>query len=88
MHKGYLITLPKEFMLSMAGFDPKYLGTYHIIRSIVTPLFIILCAFWDALNSALKNSLKDIDTKQFFKLLVFLQIIFFSRLCFFTLKIL
>ena len=45
MHKGYLTTLPREFMRSMAGFDPKHPGRYHIARSAVTPPSVLLCAF-------------------------------------------
>ena len=71
MHKNYLTTLLQEFILGIVGFDPKYLGTYHIFYSIVIPPFVMLYVFWDALNPVLKNSLKDIDTKQFLKLLVF-----------------
>lgn len=37
MHRGYLMTLPRKFMRGMAGFDPNFPGTYHILRSTVEP---------------------------------------------------
>lgn len=82
MHKGYFTTLRREFIQGIAGFDPKYLGIYHIVHLAVTSPSVLLYAFWNTLNPALKSFLKNIATKQFFKLLVLLRIIFFQDLVF------
>ena len=76
MHKGYLTTLPREFMRGMAGFDPKHPGTYHIARSAITPPSELLSAFWSPLDAALGVLFNDIATNQFVKLLQFLRIVF------------
>ena len=86
IYKGYLTTLSWKFIQDMAGFGPKYPGTYYISCSAITPPFMLLCAFWSALDSILENFSKDITTKQFLKLLTLLCIIFLQDSVFLRLK--
>ena len=63
-------------MRGMAGFDPKYPGTYYIARASVTPPTDLLTSFWDPLDKWLQHSCQDIATIQFLKLLAYLRIVF------------
>ena len=63
IHKGYLTTLPQEFIQNIADFDPKHMEIYHIVRSAVITFSVLFCAFWGTLNPALEIFLKDIATK-------------------------
>ena len=76
MHKGYLTSLPREFMRGMAGFDPKHPGTYHIARAAVTLSSELLSSFWPSLDKWLKHSFVDIATIQFVRLLDYLRVVY------------
>ena len=76
MHKGYLTSLPREFMRGMAAFDPKHPGTYHIARAAVTPSSELLSSFWPSLDKWLKHFFNDIATIQFVRLLDYLRVVF------------
>ncbi len=76
IHKGYLTSIPEEFMRGMAGFDPKYPGTYYIARASVSSSTDLLTFFWDPLDKWLQYSCQDIATIQFLKLLAYFRIVF------------
>lgn len=65
-------------MQDMVGVNLKYLGIYYIAYLIVIQLFILLCVFWNTLDSVLENFLKNIAIKQLFKLSALFCIIFFQ----------